>query len=166
MPTKEDSRAKDRAYAQNYRETRKAMGFKHVTTYIPTGREKEFNVIVERMKADRAMEIVETSVVSSTEYQALSTRYFLPVPTIKELNEARTVFEHHPSILSICKECSKHIEQHNLLVNGLRLIENVTDEQYTLAMGKSVAHNYMANALWLEVMWLAEEHFKEEAPVG
>lgn len=135
-----------------FREARKVMGFTHTSAYIPSNRLTDFSLYVERLKAERMLEICELS-PHSGERKALAGRNIAEVPTVQEVMALVGRFPNQPNLNRMAQQCIKSLEDANAAQNVARQDE----EDYVKWMSKAVANNHMANVLWRELVHSAHQ---------
>ena len=137
-----------------FREARKIMGFKHTSAYVPSNRLTDFSLYVERLKAERMLEICEMS-PQSGERKALANRNVIDVPTVQEVMAMIGRFPNQPNLNRQAQQCIKSLEDANAAQNVARQAED--NDDYVKWASKAVAHNHMANVLWRELAHSAHQ---------
>jgi hypothetical protein len=136
-------------YMNAFREARKLMGFTHTSAYVPSNRLADFSLYVERLKAERMLEICEMP-PHSRERAALAQRNTTEIPTVQEVMAAVGRFPNQPSLNRQAQLCIKTLEDANAAMNVARQCDD-SDEDRVKWMSKAVANNHMANVLWREL---------------
>lgn len=131
-----------------FREARKVMGFTHTSAYVPSNRLADFSLYVERLKAERMLEICEMP-PHSGERMALSRRNLGDVPTVQEVQAMAARYPNQPNVTKQVKELITALENANSAHNVARQADD--NDDYVKWMSKAVAHNQMANVLWREL---------------
>lgn len=131
-----------------FREARKVMGFTHTSAYVPSNRLADFSLYVERLKAERMLEICDLP-PHSGERRALSRRNLLDVPSVQEVQAMVARYPNQPAITKAARECITRLEDANAAGNVARQSDN--NDDYVKWMSKAVANNHMANVLWREL---------------
>lgn len=134
-------------YMEAFREARKLMGFKHTSAYIPANRVTEFSLYVERLKAERMIELLELD-PHGRERRALASRNLTDVPTVEEAYALAKRVE-QPSVNRQVKLLVDHLNQANSAFNVAKVAKD--DDDVVKWMSVAVAHNHMANIIWREL---------------
>lgn len=142
-------------YMKTFREARQEMGFTHTSAYVPTARLTEFSLFVDRLKAERMLEICETCDPHSGERRALAGRNVMNLPTP---DEAEAVLGRHPNQPAIKRQVHELMDRlisANSTMNVAKASE--TEDDALKMMSWAVAHNHMANVLWRELVFATQQ---------
>lgn len=138
----------------SFREARKEMGFKHTSSYVPSNRLADYSLYVERLKAERMMEICQLP-PTSRERVVLAQRNVIDVPTPDEVAVLMKRYPNQTAITKNAKQCLEHLENSNSTMNVGKLSDN--DEDFNKWTSLAIAHNHMANVLWREITYMVHQ---------
>lgn len=137
-------------YMQAFREARKLMGFTHTSAYVPNNRLTEHSLYVDRITAERMLEICQL-LPTSRERISLSKRNVKDVPSPDEVKRLAGNHPNQASIQRQAKECIEALEKANSTMNVAKLAEDEEDQVKWASM--AVAWNHMASVLWKELTY-------------
>lgn len=143
----------------SYRHARKVMGFTHTSAYVPNSKLADFSLYVERLKAERMLEICEEP-VSSPARRALAQRNFVDIPTPQEINGLIERNKAHKEIVKHAKLSLFHSEQYATALSASRKVD--TDDEYIRWISEAVAHNHMVSVIWREACAAAQSNGKHK----
>lgn len=132
-----------------FREARRIMGFTHTSAYVPSNRLADFSLFVERLKAERMLEICEMS-THSRERQALANRNVTEAPSVQEVMALVARYPNQPALNRQAALCIKSLEDANAALNVARQSDADEDDRVKW-MSRAVANNHMANVQWREL---------------
>lgn len=138
-----------------FRKSRKVMGFKHTSAYIPADRVADFSLYVERLKAERMMGIVANEPIESEGRMALALCNFINSPSLADLQAMIERNKSHSDIVRQCKECIKYIEAYSVASNAALASDD--EDDYIKWQSSAVANNHMAVVIWREITFAVQE---------
>lgn len=141
----------NKEYMTAFRESRKAMGFRHTSAYVPSNRLAEFSLYVERLKAERMLEICQLP-PHGRERRALSTRNTPDVPSEAEIKAVLERHPHQPALQKTASTLFEHLAQANTASNVAKLEDD--EDMQIKYMSLNVAHTHMASVLWRELVFM------------
>jgi hypothetical protein len=143
-----------REHMDSFREAKREMGFKHTSAYVPRNRMADFSLYVERLKAERMLEICSLD-PTSRERETLANRNIIEVPTVQEVTSIVERYSNQPAITKQAKLCIESLEKSNSTLNVGKLSE--PGEEWVKWTSLAVAHNHMANILWRELAQMVHQ---------
>lgn len=138
----------------SFRKSRSAMGFKHTSAYIPNSRIADFSIYVERLKAERMMEICEEP-TTSVARTALSQCNYVEVPNRQELQAMMERNKEQREIVKQCKLALDHAERFNAASMASRMTQD--EDDYIKWQSIAVANSSMAAVIWREIIFAVQE---------
>lgn len=159
--SKEDAVQRNRRYAKEYRENRKTMGFKQVTSYVPENAMEQYNIFMEKIRAEHMMEIAKRAPTDPA-LVLMAGRYFVDLPTPADVRDFSEECVGMRNVMKLVKEVVKLTEVYNTAYNSVRLLESDDEERINQLYATALANNYMASALWREALFNAGRYKRED----
>lgn len=147
-------------YMVNFREARKEMGFIHTSVYIPSNKQVEHSIYVDKLKANHMLTLCRKELPTSRARRSLAARNLCNLPEKAEVTalEAR---------LKPNKEEGEYFSALFTYMNDAVLFYNLsqkaeTEEEELKYLSQAVANNHMAAALWREInFYLNPEEYSD-----
>jgi hypothetical protein len=103
--------ATDKEAMRQFRATRKLLGFANTSVYVPRNRMAEHSRFLERLKAERLLEVLETYPSGSPEIAALAGRNYSDIPDRQFVQGVKERFKQHRAVTQLCNELLASIER-------------------------------------------------------
>jgi cation transport regulator ChaB len=138
----------------NFRKARDTMGFRHTSAYVPNAQLANFSIYVERLKAERMMELIKEPITSEARI-ALAQCNYIDIPTHYDFNNAIERYKQHKDLVNQAKEAIGYAEAFRTAASAAKASEDADD--YVKWQSIAVANNAMAAVIWREIIYAAQE---------
>ena len=138
---------KDVSYMRKLRFNRKALGLKQMTLFVPENEVNAVNLFVDRLQAERMLDIVQQGDMKLL--RLVAARNLNSLPSIGDTNERFKGQQLKGDLKAALAEAVKYTEKFAAFYHTALESED-NEEMHIQLLSKAVAHNHMAHVLWRE----------------
>lgn len=143
-----------------FRKARSTMGFRHTSAYVPNARLANFSIYVERLKAERMMELIEEPITSEARI-ALAQCNYVDIPSRADFTSTAERYKLQKEIVKQIKLALEYSENFRAAAGAARIASDADD--YTKWQSIAVANNAMAAVIWREIIFAIQEAEEQQS---